>query len=54
MSKFDNRLCKTDICRNNDICNKISNKTFECKCKKGWEGVYCEIKSNGIVMRQFI
>ncbi|XP_062619969.1 slit homolog 1 protein-like [Saccostrea cucullata] len=35
-------VCVPGLCKNQGHCNDTGNNSFECYCRKGFEGLYCE------------
>ena len=35
-------VCQTFPCRNDGVCEDLGNSNFQCHCKKGFTGAFCE------------
>ena len=45
-SQISNNPCQNTLCQNGATCNVLSSTTFECRCRPGFLGTYCETFSN--------
>lgn len=44
--QINRQLCQSNTCRNDGVCNQISNTTFVCLCSSKWQGNRCEQRKN--------